>query len=135
MFRMKAVSAILGSVLVVAGCVTMGSAPVRFSEGVLVNSAGMTLYTFDKDPVGGGKSVCNDKCAVNWPPLLAAADARPGGDFSIVSRDDGSKQWASKGKPLYLWIKDQKPGDKTGDGVGKVWYVVKPDSQPMRSGY
>ncbi len=135
MFLMKAVSAILCSALIVAGCATMASAPVRYSEGVLVNSAGMTLYTFDKDPVGAGKSVCNDKCAVNWPPLFAAADARPGGDFSIVTRDDGSKQWANKGKPLYLWIKDQKPGDKTGDGVGKVWHVVNPESRPMSSGY
>lgn len=132
MFTVRSLSAGLGIMLLVAGCTT---APVRFSDGVLVSSAGMTLYTFDKDPAGSGKSVCNDKCAINWPPLKAAADDKPGGDFSIIARDDGSKQWAHKGKPLYLWIKDQKPGDKTGDGVSNVWRVVKPEAQVMRSGY
>ena len=135
MFRMKAVAAILGGVLVVAGCATMGSAPVRFSGGVLVNSAGMTLYTFDKDPAGSGKSVCIDKCAVAWPPLKAAADDKPRGDYTLITRDDGSKQWAHKGKPLYLWIKDQKPGDKTGDGFNKVWHVVQEEWKLMPSGY
>jgi predicted lipoprotein with Yx(FWY)xxD motif len=33
------------------------------------------------------------------------------GDYSIITRDDGKKQWAFKGKPLYFWAKDQKAGD------------------------
>jgi predicted lipoprotein with Yx(FWY)xxD motif len=112
----------------------MGGAPVKYSGGVLVNDAGMTLYTFDKDPVGAGRSVCNGQCAVIWPPLKATAEDKPRGDYTVITRDDGSKQWAYKGKPLYLWIKDQKPGDRTGDGFNKVWHVVKEES-PMRSGY
>ena len=90
----------------------------------MTNSAGMTLYTFDKD--AGGRSVCNGQCATNWPPLMAAADAKASGDYSIITRDDGAKQWALKGKPLYAWVKDQKPGDKTGDGVNSVWHVATP---------
>ena len=100
-------------------------APAKMSGDVLVNPAGMTLYTFDKDTAGSGKSVCNAGCAAAWPPLTAAADAKPSGDYSIVTRDDGTKQWAYKGRPLYTWAKDQKPGDKTGDGVGGVWRVAK----------
>lgn len=116
----------VGLLAVVAGCATMDStAPAMYSGGVMVNSAGMTLYTFDKDPAGAGKSVCNGPCAANWPPLKAGAGDMTRGDFSIVTRDDGSRQWAHKGKPLYLWIKDQKPGDTTGDGVNKVWHAVK----------
>ena len=57
---------------------------------------------------------------------MAAERALPSGDYSIVVRDDGSRQWAVKGKPLYLWIKDQKPGDTTGDGVNQIWRVAKP---------
>ena len=102
------------------------AAPAKVSDGVLTNSAGMTLYTFDKDAAGSGKSVCNGPCAQNWPPLMAAADAKPGADYTIVTRDDGGRQWAYKGKPLYLWIKDTKPGDKTGDGVNNVWRVARP---------
>ena len=101
-------------------------APVKVAAGVLVGANGMTLYTFDKDAVGGGKSVCNGPCATNWPPLAAAAGDTASGDYSIITRDDGAKQWASKGKPLYFWSKDQKVGDKTGDGLNGVWHVAKP---------
>ncbi|WP_336730729.1 hypothetical protein [Achromobacter ruhlandii] len=97
---------------------------VKAQDGVLVNSAGMTLYTFDKD--AGGKSACNDQCAKIWPPVTAAADAKTSGDLSIITRDDGSKQWAYKGKPVYLYAKDAKPGDKTGDNFKDVWHVIKP---------
>ncbi len=121
----------LAGFLTLTGCAStpsedsFSSAPARFDNGIMVNVAGMTLYTFDKDTVGSGKSVCNGQCAKNWPPLAAAANAESRGEFSVVFRDDGSKQWAHDGKPLYLWIKDNKPGDKTGDGVGKVWRVLK----------
>jgi predicted lipoprotein with Yx(FWY)xxD motif len=86
----------------------------------------MTLYTFDNDKVGSGKSVCNGPCATNWPPLLATDGAQPTGEFTVIVRDDGKKQWALKGKPLYYWTQDIKPGDKTGDGFNKVWQVAKP---------
>lgn len=109
-----------------ASCSTMmPAAPARMTDGVLTNGAGMTLYTFDRDVAGSGKSVCNGQCAANWPPLMAGADAKASGDWSVVTRDDGAKQWAYNGKPLYLWVKDQKPGDKTGDGVQGVWHVAK----------
>jgi len=106
-------------------CAGMAGAPVKYSDGIMTNSAGMTLYTFDKDVAGSGKSVCNGPCANNWPALKANADDQASGDWSIITRDDGSKQWALKGKPLYLWSKDHNPGDKTGDGFNKVWHVVK----------
>jgi predicted lipoprotein with Yx(FWY)xxD motif len=93
---------------------------------VLVDKAGMTLYTFDKDATGSGKSVCNGPCAKNWPPLMATASDSASGEWAVITRDDGAKQWGYKGKPLYLWVKDQKPGDKTGEGVLKVWHVAKP---------
>ena len=93
---------------------------------VLVDGKGMTLYTFDKDTMPG-KSACNGPCAKNWPPLMVAEGAAASGDWSIIARDDGSKQWAYKGKPLYAWVKDQKPGDTTGDGfLNGAWHVAKP---------
>jgi predicted lipoprotein with Yx(FWY)xxD motif len=122
---------VAAAVIGVTGCSTMDSmmgappAPTKVMDGVLTNSAGMTLYTFDKDTAGGGKSVCNGPCAANWPPLLAAADAKAQGDYSIITRDDGTKQWAYKGKPLYLWVKDSKPGDRTGDGFNNAWRLAR----------
>lgn len=128
MFDSKTFAAVAVVGLLVGGCATMGSAPTQFSGGVLVNTAGMTLYTSDEDPAGSGKSVCNGPCAALWPALRASADDTAGGEFSVITRDDGSKQWANKGKPLYLFSKDQKPGDKTGDGFLNVWHVVKQPS-------
>jgi predicted lipoprotein with Yx(FWY)xxD motif len=87
---------------------------------------GMTLYTFDKDEAG--KSNCYDKCAVNWPPLLAEAGAMAEGEWTVIDRTDGTKQWAYEGKPLYLWIQDKAPGDVTGEGKGDgTWHVAKAD--------
>lgn len=93
--------------------------------GMFVDAKGMTLYTFDKDT--SGKSACNGPCATNWPPLVVADGAKASGDWSIIVRDDGLKQWAYKGKPLYTWTKDTKPGDTTGDGfLNGAWHIAKP---------
>ncbi len=89
----------------------------------LVDAAGMTLYLFDKDPAG--HSACNAACAANWPSAAADAGFPEHGGWSIVTRDDGSRQWAYRGHPLYRWIKDMKPGDTTGDGLlNGMWHVA-----------
>ena len=98
--------------------------PVKKSGEILISESGMTLYVFDKDTVAG-KSACNGPCIGLWPAVTAAADAKPSGAYSIITRDDGAKQWAYKDKPLYLWAKDQKPGDRSGDGVNGIWHVAK----------
>lgn len=97
--------------------------PAKKAMGVVVTNAGMTLYTFDKDSAGSGKSVCNDACATNWPPYITE-DAKDSGPFTVITRDNGSKQWALKGKPLYLYVKDEKPGDMNGDNVNDVWHII-----------
>ena len=117
--------AIAGAV-VLAACASMSSAqPAKVSDGVLVGPTGMTLYTFDKDTAGNGKSVCNGQCATNWPPLMAKDGDAAKDDWSIVTRDDGGKQWAYKGKPIYLYTPDKKAGDATGDNFRDVWHVIK----------
>ena len=52
--------------------------PAMTKDGMLVDHKGMTLYTFAKD--AGGKSMCNDKCAANWPPLAAESTAKDMGE-------------------------------------------------------
>ncbi|SNS49652.1 Predicted lipoprotein with conserved Yx(FWY)xxD motif [Noviherbaspirillum humi] len=124
---MNAAKLIAALVLIaLAGSARAAGAPVKTSDGTLTGTNGMTLYTFDKDAAGSGKSACNGPCAANWPPLAADGAAAPDGDYSVITRDDGSKQWAYKGKPLYYWAKDQKAGDKTGEGVNGVWKSAKP---------
>lgn len=97
----------------------------KMADGVLVNTQGMTLYTFDKDVAGSGKSACNGPCIALWPAVAATADAKPEGDFSLITRDDGSKQWAYQGKPLYTYASDKKAGDRLGDNFKDIWHVVK----------
>ncbi len=90
----------------------------------LVDAKAMTLYTFAPDP--SGISTCVGPCAKNWPPLAAPAGAKAVGDFAAIARPDGGSQWAYKGKPLYRWNQDKKPGDITGDGFLGKWSVVQP---------
>ena len=129
--RFTATLAPLAGALLLAACSSMSSMmgpppPAKASGGALVGSNGMTLYTFDRDTANAGKSACNGPCATNWPPLFADDAAKAGGDWSVVLRDDGKKQWAFKGKPLYYWAKDTKPGDRTGDGFNGVWHTATP---------
>ena len=92
----------------------------------LVDSNGMTLYTFDNDQEPG-KSTCLGGCARAWPPYAPkAGDPAPIAPLSTITRDEGSKQYAYKGKPLYYFKRDKKPGDTTGHGAGDRWWVVKP---------
>lgn len=123
---MKKLAASCFTFAILSACSGMGmaSGPASFKDGMLVGPNGMTLYTFDRD--APGKSSCYNQCAENWPPFLAEAGAMSIDDFSLVARDDGKAMWAYKGKPLYYWIKDQKPGDMTGEGVNNVWWIIKP---------
>ena len=96
--------------------------PVKKADGMLVDSKGMTVYTYDKD--SAGKSACAGKCAENWPPVMATEAKSMDADYSTITRADGKKQLAYKGKPLYTFVKDKKAGDKVGDKVMDVWHVV-----------
>lgn len=90
-------------------------------KGYLLNSQGMadqskagfTLYTFIKDTAD--QSNCGATCIGNWPPLYAAAEAQGAGDFSVITRSDGSKQWAYKGQPLYFYAGDNAAGEIKGE--------------------
>ena len=133
MFKITLAATAAAVVLAIAGCDSMKTAsapaapaaPAMMSGGMLVAPGGATLYTFDKDTANNGASACNGPCAQLWPPLSAQAGDTPHGDYSIVTRADGSRQWAYKGWPLYTYAKDAKAGDATGDKFKDVWHVVR----------
>ena len=121
--------AVIACAAMLASAAFAQMAPTKTGESakgkVLTNDSGMTLYVFDKD--SAGKSACNGPCAGNWPPLMAASSATTMGDYSIITRDDGTQQWAYKGRPLYTWKNDQKAGDITGDGFANgAWHIAQP---------
>jgi predicted lipoprotein with Yx(FWY)xxD motif len=117
--RLASIALLLG----LAACAAPG--PARLQDGVLTDGRGMTLYTYDRDALNG-RSTCNDKCAALWPPFRAQTSDARSGDYSVITRSDGTRQWAYKGKPLHRWSKDQKPGDKLGDGFGGAWRLARP---------
>lgn len=92
-------------------------------NGILADGGGRTLYTFDKD--AANKSNCYGGCAAAWPPFFAKDGAKSNAGFSIVTRDDGAKQWALNGKPLYYFAADANAGDVKGDGQGGVWHIIR----------
>lgn len=53
-------------------------------------------------------------CMKKWPPFVAAANAQPIGDWTIVKRPDGIPQWSYKGRPTYTSVRDHRPGDVNG---------------------
>ena len=129
MFKTLALAASAATFLATAGCANMtmpaAKAPAMLASGALVAPSGMTLYTFDKDAANSGKSTCNGPCATLWPPMMATATDQAVGSYSIVARDDGSRQWAYKGKPVYTYKADQKAGDRSGDNFKDVWHIIK----------
>lgn len=113
----------LCAALLLSGAALAQDSGIKKVDGVLVDGAGKTLYTFDKDTAGSGKSACNGPCATAWPAVPAMGDvAAP---YSVVTRDDGAKQLAYNGKPLYLYSGDKKAGERSGDNFKDIWHVVK----------
>ena len=112
----------------IAACTSMSNnqSIAKTNNGILVSTSNRTLYTTDQDQAGSGRSSCYAKCADNWPPLLVDANATSYGDYSIIKRDDGTQQFAYKGKPLYFFIMDKKPDDRNGDNyLNGTWHIVK----------
>ncbi|WP_254766039.1 plastocyanin/azurin family copper-binding protein [Salinilacihabitans rarus] len=103
---------------------------------ILVDSDEMTLYMFDQDTQGAAESACYDDCADAWPPLTA--DAAVAGDdvtadLRTFERETGETQVTANGWPLYLFARDDAPGDVRGQGSNGVWWVLGPDGTPIRS--
>lgn len=98
---------------------------------IVVDGQGMTAYYFTKDKANSGTSTCVGPCLHAWPPITATSATPQAtgvtGKLGTITLPDGSKQVTVNGRPVYLFAKDTKPGDVQGQGVGSVWYVLRPD--------
>ena len=100
------------------------------TETILTDAHGMTLYYFTPD--SPTKLACTGECAKAWPPVLSTDASTPTSTTSLpgtlsVLKDTNGNQVEYSGYLLYTFIKDTAPGQVTGQGVGKVWYVATPD--------
>jgi predicted lipoprotein with Yx(FWY)xxD motif len=106
---------------------------------IVVNSAGRTLYLFEKD--SSRKSMCDGACAAYWPPLISSGKpiAVEGAKTSLIGtirRSDGSVQVTYAGHPLYLYAGDQGPGQTSGQGLtdfGAGWDALRPTGDKIES--
>ncbi|PSJ24280.1 hypothetical protein B7P34_34245 [Streptosporangium nondiastaticum] len=104
---------------------------------VVADSAGMTLYRFDKDTAQPPASMCDGDCAKAWPPVPAGdatAASGIGAAVGEVQRSDGTKQLTLAGWPVYRYAKDTAPGDTKGQGVGGTWSAFAPDGKKAGGG-
>jgi len=99
----------------------------NFAAGgqILVDSDGFSLYTYQSDKTN--QPTCYEECASVWLPAKAGALIQASGDFTIVERTDGLRQWTYKGAPLYRYVGDLNPDEVKGIGVapGQVAKVVE----------
>jgi predicted lipoprotein with Yx(FWY)xxD motif len=93
----------------------------------LVDLNGMTLYYYERDTTGK-TSNCNGKCVESWVPLPATADAKAIGDFTVINRNDGSKMWAYRYRPLYTSPADKAPGEANGNATTLQWRIARPEN-------
>ena len=101
-------------------------------NGILVGGAGsakpgFTLYVFDNDQ-GSSGSNCNGGCATAWPPVLVEDSGASGvAGLSTITRNDGSKQAAYNGRPVYYYAEDTKAGDTKGNALNGAWWLAAND--------
>lgn len=50
------------------------------------------------------RSTCNAACLAEWKPIVAPAYAKPRGEFGIIERSPGIRQWTFRKQPLYTHI-------------------------------
>jgi predicted lipoprotein with Yx(FWY)xxD motif len=72
---------------------------------LLQTERGFSVYVSDADTAD--KSNCDAVCAKTWIPMLAPESVRPHGDWTIIERSAGYRQWVFRGKPLYRYTMDQ----------------------------
>lgn len=106
----------------------------------LTDGQGNTLYYYGRDV--NGTNACSGSCALAWPLFYAAeVSVGPGlnaADFTTGQTAGGEKQTFYKGWPLYYFspavngkYEREKPGETLGEGLGKNWYVARPDYSVM----
>ena len=94
------------------------------SEVVYADALGMTLYTYDKE-VQNGKLACAGECAGVWQPALAPPTAVQAGPWSLIKREDGTKQWTFRGAPLYRFRQERAIGEAAGDNAeAGAWHAA-----------
>lgn len=121
--------------LIVAGAATAQSSKrvvkemenTTLEHTVLTTLKGKTLYSLSVETKG--KFTCTGTCLASWTPLLIPKGVKPKGPVKLgtVMRPNGKTQVTYKGRPLYSFNSDVKPGEANGEGIKDVgtWHAAK----------
>jgi predicted lipoprotein with Yx(FWY)xxD motif len=131
-----------GSRASATGATTVATKQIGGTGTVLVNTAGLPLYTNNQDTAAMAQ--CNGACATVWPPLTIAAGSPSGtsaaGSLGVIALSNGTRQVTVNGKPVYTFSFD-KAGKVTGNdakdqfGAQKfTWRVVTTSGTAASSG-
>src|SRR4051794_38252072 len=124
-----------GTAMALSGHTSSSSTVVKtghaLGKKVLVTRSGMTLYSLSAET--NGRFICKDgTCLSLWHPLAVAKGTKPAGaaHLATVRRPDGRTQVTYKGRPLYTFVQDKKPGQAKGEGFKDVgtWHVASVSS-------
>jgi predicted lipoprotein with Yx(FWY)xxD motif len=101
----------------------------KLGEAILIDRRGKTLYTLSAET--RGRFICTTKfCLSLWTPLVVARGTTPTGaqQLATIRRPDGRTQVTYRGRPLYTFDQDRKPGDVKGNGFKDVgtWLAATP---------
>jgi predicted lipoprotein with Yx(FWY)xxD motif len=121
-----------------AGAQTVTTANESSLGTFLVDGKDKTVYLFEKDTRGDGKSTCYGACAQAWPPVTTSGAPKTLGGvdpkmLTTIKRTDGTTQLVYNGWPLYYFAPDT-PGTTNGqgiDGFGAPWYVLAPSGSKI----
>ena len=94
---------------------------------LLTTDKNESIYTFEGDTAE--KTACYAECAHTWKPAVAPALARARGEWSILERSPGVRQWVFRGMPLYTYALDQHSWSLQGSDV-PGWNNVYTQSAP-----
>jgi predicted lipoprotein with Yx(FWY)xxD motif len=95
---------------------------------IIDTTAGYSIYTWDGDALN--RSNCNDRClGGEWIPVGAGQTAVPVGEWGVIERTPGVKQWTFRGKPLYRRPLDRRLSSLEGSDV-PGWHNVYTQRNP-----
>lgn len=102
---------------------------------VVVDGKGLTVYVFDNDTAGSGKSSCTGACLSAWPAVTSAS-AAPSvhgvtGKVGTIAAANGKHQVTLNGLPLYTYSGDGAKGDVNGQGIQGSWWAVSPSGDKV----
>lgn len=99
---------------------------------VLANLKGHTLYGLSAET--HGRFICTRSCLADWHPLVVPAGTKPKGPVTLgtIKRPEGKTQVTFKGRPLYAFAGDSKPGQANGEGFKDVgtWHAATLAASP-----